>query len=192
MIALAPSCNNYGQALPPLQSHIKASALEGRAPSGRTSQSASIHGEMAPAGQGLARLVLLAGLVGLCFARSWARTVEQGLPPYSGLRNPCLRCQEVDGCCQKVKRICADKKERQMQWQNWESELRQTFAKERHRYVSAIAKLDADLQDAVKGQDEARAALRAVAMPSSPTTGRILERWMLVRTQFYAGPWKHP
>ena len=68
----------------------------------------------------------------------------------------------------RVKRIMADKKERQLQWQSWEAELRQTFAREKNRYVTAVAKLDADMQEALKNQDEARAALRDAACGTQP------------------------
>ena len=87
-----------------------------------------------------------------------AQDSEAGL--VQGLQRAAKTARKAEG---RVKRIQAEKAEKQLQWKSWEQELRRTFAKERARFVEAIAKLDGEMMDALQQQSDARAKLRSVA-----------------------------
>ena len=63
----------------------------------------------------------------------------------------------------KVKRIHLEQAERKAQWQNWEQDLKRTYVKERARFQAALNRLDGELQEALRAQEQARSALRQVA-----------------------------
>ena len=83
---------------------------------------------------------------------------EAGLIP--GLQRAVNVARKAEG---KVKRVSQEKAERQQQWKDWEAKLRKTYARERGRFQAAMNKLDQDLADAVRQQNEARAAVRLAA-----------------------------
>ena len=83
---------------------------------------------------------------------------EAGL--VQGLQKAVNSARKAEG---RVKRIHAERAERQQQWAAWEQELRRTSAKERARYAAALARLDGELKDAMKQQAEARLVLRQAA-----------------------------
>ena len=64
---------------------------------------------------------------------------------------------------QKVKKVLMEKSERQSQWKSWEAELRRTFTKEKGRYTAALGRLDQEMAEALRQQEQARALLRRAA-----------------------------
>ena len=63
----------------------------------------------------------------------------------------------------RVKRILQDKEQKEQMWVTWEKELRATYAQEKKRHVKNLKDLDAQLQEALEQQDDARAQVRRVA-----------------------------
>ena len=57
----------------------------------------------------------------------------------------------------RVKKVTAERVERQQQWRTWEADLKKTYAKERQRFSNALAKLEQDLREAVHQQGGAGA-----------------------------------
>ena len=72
----------------------------------------------------------------------------------------------------RVKKVTAERVERQQQWRTWEADLKKTYAKERQQFSNALAKLEQDLREAVHQQEQARAHVRSVA---SGTAGEQME-----------------
>ena len=87
-----------------------------------------------------------------------ALDAEAGL--VQGLQRAVNMARKAEG---KVKRLHAEKAEKQQQWASWEQELRRTFAKERSRFLGAIARLDGEMKEALQQQADARAKLRFAA-----------------------------
>ena len=81
----------------------------------------------------------------------------------------------------KVKRLAAEKLEKQNQWASREAELRKTFFREKARHVAALQKLDGDMQEALKQQAEARETVRQVAVG-----GEKVEPCVLLNEEFHA------
>ena len=68
----------------------------------------------------------------------------------------------------KVKRLAAEKLEKQNQWASWEAELPKTFSREKARHNAALLKLDGDMKEALRQQAEARKTVRQVAVGAVP------------------------
>ena len=83
----------------------------------------------------------------------------------------------------RVKKVTAERVERQQQWRTWEADLKKTYAKERQRYSNALAKLEQDLREAVHQQEQARAHVRSVA---SGTAGEPMEDVATVTDEEFA------
>ena len=81
-----------------------------------------------------------------------AQDSEAGL--VQGLQRAANSARKAEG---KVKRIHAERAERQQQWAAWEQ---LSFAKERARYAAALTRLDGEMKDALRQQAEARLVLR--------------------------------
>ena len=95
----------------------------------------------------------------------------------------------------KVKRLAAEKLEKQNQWASWEAELRKTFSREKARHTAALQKLDGDMQEALKQQAEARETVRQVAVggvPSEKAEPRVLlnEEFDAVVNATVSDPWE--
>ena len=76
---------------------------------------------------------------------------------------------------QRVKKIQAERLERQEQWRSYEAELRRCYAQEKQRYKSALARLEKDEMDAAQEQAFAREQLRRVATGHQDVAMRPLE-----------------
>ena len=66
----------------------------------------------------------------------------------------------------RVKKVTAERLERQEQWRAWEADLKRTHAKEKQRFGNALVKLEHDLREALHQQEQARANVRNVASGS--------------------------
>ena len=62
-----------------------------------------------------------------------------------------------------MKRIAAEKMERQQQWRVWEADLKKTYAREKQRFTNALAKLETEMKDALSQQEQARGNVRNAA-----------------------------
>ena len=67
----------------------------------------------------------------------------------------------------KVKKLMAERTERQQQWTAWEADLRKTYSKERGRFNAAITRIDAEMKEALRLQEAARLEVRNVACQSN-------------------------
>ena len=80
-----------------------------------------------------------------------------------------------------VPKVGAEKK---AQWATWEAELRKTFSKEKARHNAALVKLEGEMLEAIRQQDEARAAVRQVA--AGPEISEAIEPCELLNEEFDA------
>ena len=74
----------------------------------------------------------------------------------------------------RTRKALADKKSRTVQWNNWVAELKRTFAKEKGRYQTAVARLEREMEEALVEQECARAGLRRVAASMEVDAGPVL------------------
>ena len=63
----------------------------------------------------------------------------------------------------RVKKIQQEKQLKTQQWKSWEADLKRSYAKEKARYTAALERLEADMQQALQAQEQARIAVRQVA-----------------------------
>ena len=79
----------------------------------------------------------------------------------------------------RTRKAMADKKSRMVQWSNWVTELKKTYAKERGRYQAAVARHEREMEEALVEQECARSSLRKVAasmeVDAGPTTQEALD-----------------
>ena len=84
----------------------------------------------------------------------------------------------------RTRKALADKRARTAQWNNWVSELKKTFAKEKGRYQAAVSRLEREMEEAVLEQEGARAALRRVAASMEVDSSSGTTEFADVNTEF--------
>ena len=86
----------------------------------------------------------------------------------------------------RTRKALADKKSRTVQWNNWITELKRTFAKEKGRYQTAVSRLEREMEEALVEQECARAGLRRVAASMEVDAGPALPEHVDAGAEFEA------
>ena len=86
----------------------------------------------------------------------------------------------------RTRKAMADKKSRLVQWNNWVTELKKTYAKERGRYQTAVTRLEREMEEALVEQECARSSLRKVAASMEVDAGPSVPETMDAGAEFEA------